>query len=218
MCSADSYPVAEESVRRRLLATSTRLCGITDVGAYRPNNEDNFYLSPDGLLWIVADGMGGQAAGELASALAMEAIAEAVSSAGVRGPVDPLGSVGTRLSNAFALAQARVVNYSVEHEECKGMGCAVMAAYLDGEVLHTCHVGDVRCYVWSRGSLERITVDHSVVARLMGLGLLTEEQARHHQDRGRLHQAVGLSRGIKPDLNSRHLLPGDRVLVCSDGL
>jgi len=73
-------PFSEESLRRRTLAPADRLCGMTDVGPCRPNNEDNFYLAPDGQTWVVADGMGGQAAGELASALAIEAIVESVNS------------------------------------------------------------------------------------------------------------------------------------------
>lgn len=208
-------PFAEESLRRRILAPTDRLCGMTDVGPCRPNNEDNFYLAPDGQLWVVADGMGGQAAGELASALAIEAIVESVNSSASQGSDS---SPGTSLPNAFALAQERVLNYGTQHEECKGMGCAVLAAHIEGDLLHVCHVGDVRCYVWSAGTLERFTEDHSVVGHLLEMGMLTSEQARQHQDRGRLRQAVGLPRGIKPDLNSRRLNYGDRVLLCSDGL
>ncbi len=208
-------PFAEESLRRRTFAPADGVCGITDVGPCRPNNEDNFYLSPDGPLWIVADGMGGQAAGELASALAIEAIAESVNSLGSQS-LDV--SAGEILANAFALAQKRVLNYGAEHEECRGMGCALLAAHIQKDLLHVCHVGDVRCYVWSVGTLRKITEDHSVVGHLLEMGMLTSEQARQHQDRGRLRQAIGLPRGIKPDLNAHQLNRGDRVLLCSDGL
>lgn len=98
------------------------------------------------------------------------------------------------------------------------MGSATLAAYLDGDVLHICHVGDVRCYILSSGSLAQITEDHSAVSDLVRQHVLTKDQARTHQDRGRLQQAIGLTRGIKPDLNVRELKPGNRVLLCSDGL
>lgn len=213
-------PVLEESSQRRLCAPSGDLCGITDIGLARDNNEDDFHLSSDGRgqLWIVADGMGGQAAGELASAIAIEAIVESMTTTTQTPSAEPDGSVPHRLRNAFALAQERVLCRSVAQQELKGMGSAALAAYLDGDILHVCHVGDVRCYVLSGGVLEQITRDHSAVAELVSEGVLTVEQARSHQDRGALNQAIGFPRGINPDINCQKLKRGDRVLICSDGL
>lgn len=91
-----------------------------------------------------------------------------------------------------------------------------MGRLIQKDFVHVCHVGDVRCYVSSAGSLERITEDHSVVGHLMEMGVLTTEKAQNYQDQGRPHCRPAA--GTKPDLNSRQLAPGDRILVCSDGL
>jgi serine/threonine protein phosphatase PrpC len=198
---------------RRLVAPSPRLCAITDIGTRRSNNEDRFFLSDDGRLWIVADGMGGQAAGEIASTLAVDAIVESMN-----GPSPPDDPVGPRLLRALARAQDSVLEYSAGHEDCGGMGSAVLAACLEGDRLHLCYAGDVRCYVLSRGVLEQVTRDHSLAALLVRAGLLPAEQARFHSGKGLLEQAVGLRHGFNPALTCHSLLADDRVLVCSDGL
>jgi protein phosphatase len=217
--------VRDEQGGRRLVAPSPRLCAVTDIGTRRSNNEDRFFLSDDGRLWIVADGMGGQAAGEIASALAVDAIVESMN-----GPFPPDRAnddaddrlnddpVGARLLRALARAQDLVLDYSACHEDCGGMGSAVLAACLEGDLLHLCHAGDVRCYVFSRGVLEQVTRDHSLAALLVRCGLLSADQARFHSGRGLLEQAIGLRHGFNPTLTCHSLRADDRVLVCSDGL
>jgi protein phosphatase len=210
---------------RRLVAPSSRLCAITDIGTRRSNNEDRFFLSDDGGLWIVADGMGGQAAGEIASTLAVDAIVESMNGPSPPGQANDQANdqanhdrVGTRLLRALARAQDSVLAYSAAHESCGGMGSAVLAACLEGDRLHLCHAGDVRCYVLSRGVLEQVTRDHSLAALLVRAGLLSAEQERFHFGKGLLEQAVGLRHGFNPTLTCHSLLADDRVLVCSDGL
>jgi serine/threonine protein phosphatase PrpC len=214
-------PVSEESSRGRLSAPSHRLCAVTDVGKCRSNNEDRYSLSADSRLWIVADGMGGQAAGEVASALAIKAISESMESSGPdSGTVTGL-SIGNSLVAAFATAQDCVSAHVLENDGCKGMGCTAIAGVMDGDVLHICHVGDVRCYHLSEGEFKRLTNDHSWVwEKLVMTGLLTPEQARSHPERGKVTRGIGLARqsGVEPDLISVNLKPGDRVLLCSDGL
>ncbi|MGH7816662.1 MAG: PP2C family protein-serine/threonine phosphatase, partial [Candidatus Binatia bacterium] len=103
-------------------------------------------------------------------------------------------------------------------EECRDMGTTLILAYVRGDQLFTCHVGDVRGYVRSAGGFAQITQDHSLVGALVRAGAITPEQARAHPRRNEILQAVGLPGGIIPEVNARILDNGDRVLLCSDGL
>src|SRR5262249_53761824 len=151
---------------------------ITDIGKTRSKNEDGYFLSPDCRLWIVADGMGGHNAGEVASALTIQAIVDSVD-VPLRVEGSPGGSPpGERLKEAFAGAQDLVRGRSLSDRECQGMGSTVIAALLDCDALYVCHVGDARGYHFSAGRLRCITSDHSLVGELVTSGLLTAEQAR----------------------------------------
>ena len=211
-------PVFEESSGRKLSAPSHWLCAITDIGRRRSNNEDGYFLSTDCRLWIVTDGMGGHAAGEIASALTIEAIVDsfATTNAGTRETVE--GDAGSRLIAAFAVAQERVSGRSQNDLECHGMGSTAIAGFVIGEVLHLCHVGDTRAYHLSDGQFRRLTNDHSLVWELVMSGLLTADQARLHPQRSTITQAIGMLTGVQPAVTSLQLKPGDRVLLCSDGL
>jgi protein phosphatase len=208
----DWLPVSEETPGRRLSAPTRRLCGVTDIGKIRNNNEDQYFLSSGGTFWIVADGMGGHNAGEIASALTIEAIVESISSTVTH------ELARDRLLKAFGAAQDSVSERSLEDEDCSGMGSTAIAGLLDGEELNVCHVGDVRAYHWSAGHLRRITDDHSFVWGLVLSGVLTADQARLHPHRSKVTQAIGKPLGITPDLTRLTLRPRDRVLLCSDGL
>ena len=205
-------PVSEETPGRRLSAPTRRLCGVTDAGKIRNNNEDQYFLSDEGTFWIVADGMGGHNAGEVASALTIEAIVESMSSTA------KYERARDRLLKAFGAAQNSVSGRSHQDEACSGMGSTAIAGLVDGEELNVCHVGDVRAYHWSAGHLRRITDDHSFVWELVLSGVLTADQARFHPHRSKVTQAIGKPLGIAPDLTRLTLKPRDRVLLCSDGL
>ena len=211
-------PVFEESTVRRLSAPVQWLCAVTDVGKQRSSNEDGYFLSSDCKLWIVADGMGGHAAGGLASALTIEAITDAMDGAGARAPASLVMPPGLCLMEAFADAQQRVTDRGRNNPECEGMGSTAIAGVVQDGALHVCHVGDTRGYHFSQGQLRRLTNDHSLVWRLVTGGFLTPEQARIHPQRGRVTQAIGMRAGFRPDVTSVALTPGDRVLLCSDGL
>jgi PPM family protein phosphatase len=207
-----TLPHLSESLRRKTYEASPRLCAVTDVGASRDNNEDAFYISSDGMLWIVADGMGGQAAGELASTLTIESVVGTLM-AGSSGTAPQ-----TRLVEGLQAAQATVLRHAAEHQECHGMGSAVAAVYLDGNLLNICHAGDVRCYLLREKAIDKVTEDHSLMNALVRAKLLTEDQARSHPDRGRLEQAVGIAANFAPAVTQWSLVHDDRVLICSDGL
>jgi protein phosphatase len=188
---------------------------LTDIGSSRTTNEDDFFLSDDCKVWIVADGMGGQAAGETATRLAIAAIAESFNPSSSRATSIEMSD---RLLTAVSAAQDRVLARSVSDPSCCGMGAAVVVCVLHGDALHICHVGDARCYIFADHTINQITQDHSVVGGMVRAGLLTADQARTHSDKGLLQQAIGLARGIKPEVATRNLATGDRVLLCSDGL
>jgi serine/threonine protein phosphatase PrpC len=203
---------------RRVEAPSDRLCGITDVGRVREHNEDAFHLSPDGRLLIVADGMGGHQAGEVASALAVDAVAEFLDEGRLRAIESGAKRVEALLLEAFQSAHGRIVASAKEAPERSGMGTTLIAAFLHGDRATVCHVGDVRCYRRSEKGLEQMTEDHSVVGALVRAGELTPDEARVHERKSELLQAVGGRFGIAPDVMCVELAPGDRLLLCSDGL
>jgi len=211
-------PVCEESPTRKLFAPSPWLCGITDVGKCRSNNEDEFFLSAEYGLWVVADGMGGQAAGEVASTLTVQAIVESVTAMRPASKENAAVCAADRLIEAFGNAQDKVSLRSLD-TECSGMGSTAIAALLEGDALHICHVGDVRCYHFDGTRSTQVTHDHSWVwENLVMSGLLSAEQGRSHPERGKVTRAIGRQQGINPDLTSITLKPGDRVLLCTDGL
>lgn len=209
---------AEATERRRLVAPTDHLCAITDVGRVRDHNEDTFHIADDGRLLIAADGMGGHEAGEVASALAVEAVAEFFGVERQQAINSSAESIEPLLIEAFEMAHQRVLEASRSREGCRDMGTTLILAYVHGDRLYTCHVGDVRCYVRTATRLEQITCDHSVVGALVQAGELTPEQARVHPRKNEILQAIGLSNGIIPEVNVRRLGNRDCVLLCSDGL
>jgi len=211
-------PVFHESTGRKLSAPVHWLCAVTDIGKQRSSNEDGYFLSTDRKLWIVADGLGGHAAGGLASTLTLEAIAEAMDGVGARAPASLVMNPADCLMEAFADAQQRVTGRGLHDAELRGMGSTAIAGVVHDGALHLCHVGDTRGYHFSQGQLRRLTNDHSLVWNLVMAGLLTPDQARLHPQRGKITQAIGMQGGVKPDVTSVALTPGDRVLLCSDGL
>lgn len=178
----------------------------TDVGKVRDHNEDG-YLVDDGLgLVAVADGMGGHAGGEVASATAIEALHASFAEHG-------------GLRDAMLAANDAVLDRAAGDESLRGMGTTLTAGVLgeDGTLLIG-HVGDSRAYLLRDGALSRITTDHSLVQELVATGELTEEQAERDPRRSMITRVIGLDSDLNVDLHPVILVPGDRVMICSDGL
>ncbi len=202
--------------------------GVTDVGMKRRLNEDVFLVRDDLGLYLVADGMGGHAAGEVASELAARAIAETIErtreiAEDGTWPVhwDPGRSTAANLLADAILEGHRAVTREVEtHTELKGMGTTVVAAFRPGPgpALVIGHVGDSRAYLYRDGELELLTEDHSWVHEQVKGGHLSEEAARSHPLKNVVTQALGGSVEPTVDLLELELRPGDLVLLCSDGL
>jgi protein phosphatase len=179
----------------------------TDVGLQRRGNEDSSLA--DGPLFVVADGMGGARAGEVASRLAVDAFAAGL---------PPEGTAEERLSIVVQRANHEIHRRSQVDADRAGMGTTVTAAYLDGDVLALAHVGDSRAYLVRDGELIRLTEDHSLVEELLRGGKLTEEEAQEHPQRSVITRALGIEPIVEVDTWTYPLRSGDVVLLCSDGL
>lgn len=184
----------------------------TDVGAVRERNEDSYVARPG--VYAVADGMGGHAAGDLASRIAAETVGELSG----RDDVQPDDVVA-----AVHRANAAILQAGRDRPEAAGMGTtltgiAVLAGGPDGPRAAVFNIGDSRVYLLADGHLEQVTVDHNEVAELVAAGRLSEEQAAVHPLRNVVTRSLGTERRAEPDVLVVALAPGQRFLACSDGL
>lgn len=181
----------------------------TDVGRVRRSNEDAYWANPP---WFaVADGMGGHVAGEVASQLAVNEVREVSLSEQDRPAREIL---------ATAIRQANAVIWKRGQEEVSltGMGTTITVMRIDSDRCLVGHVGDSRCYQLRGTALRQITDDHSVVAELVRTGTLTENEAIGHPQRNLLTRALGAGPAVEPDIVEVDVLPGDKVMLCTDGL
>jgi PPM family protein phosphatase len=205
----------QEPPARTVSSSTSHVCAISDIGRLRDHNEDAFHVSPAGDWFVVADGMGGHEAGEVAAALAIQAIVERLAPASQETTIPE--EMGARLQEAVAGAHGVVREANRRREPGREMGCTLAVCGVAGELV-TCHVGDVRCYLLRDGGLQQVTRDHSTVAALVEAAHLTPDEARVHANKNEVLQAIGMAAGVRPDVNRAGLKAGDRVLLCSDGL
>jgi len=223
---------------------SVRSFGITDRGRVRAVNEDQFLIAEltktiriaqtslteplaeqsaeQGHVFLVADGMGGHAAGEKASALAVAAV-EQFTLNQLKWFFHPDGPDAQRVLSEFQAAlqhaDSRIFEAQAEDPQLKGMGTTLTMAYQLNWQLCVLHVGDSRAYVYRDGELHQLTEDHTVTAHLVRIGQLKPEEAERHQLRNVITNVVGGDRiGIQVEAQALELQPGDRILLCSDGL
>ena len=192
---------------------SLRCAGATDVGCRRERNEDDLVVEPAAGLLAVADGMGGHAAGEVASHLAVTTLRELLVDA-----TAPDIDARERLRAALETANRRILHEIVSDPTRSGMGTTVVAALVTRGELALAHVGDSRAYLLKDGRLERLTSDHSWVQEQVDLGVLTPEQARGHPYRNVVTRALGSRPDLDVALRGLAMQPGDVLLLCSDGL
>jgi serine/threonine protein phosphatase PrpC len=195
---------------------------ITNVGQVRTHNEDNVHLwsgNDDLLLAIVADGMGGAAAGEEASRIAVETIASKLGMNEIGVVKSDLDIPESLLRSAVKDANLMIMQEAVEHPSNKGMGTTVTMAFIQGQEARFAHVGDSRAYrVDKHGDIEQITSDHSFVQALVEAQHITPEQAENHPMRNVLYRALGQTPDLDVDTYHTFLRSGDRLVLCSDGL
>ena len=180
---------------------------LTHVGLRRELNEDTYYGDSELGLWLVADGMGGHEYGEVASALAREAIVREV-------------RAGNTLAEAIRTADEEIIRCSKRRGDSLPMGTTVVAARVSGNRFDVAWVGDSRVYLWRDGALTQISQDHSYVQELIAQGAITADQARSHPHRNVVTQALGVTDPLQLNVETLggELRPGMQLLLCSDGL
>ena len=194
------------STERTRRGATTTFGSRTDVGCIREQNEDSLVVAPP--LFVVADGMGGHAAGEVASEIAVSTIAE-------HAPQHPDPKA---LGAAVEEANRAIIDAAASGEGRQGMGTTVTAAMLENDKLVVAQVGDSRAYLLHDGKLSQITRDHSLMANMIEAGQITPEEARTHPNRSVITRALGNDPATRPDLYEMTVVAGDRLLICSDGL
>ncbi|MCL5270639.1 MAG: Stp1/IreP family PP2C-type Ser/Thr phosphatase [bacterium] len=200
-------------------------CGRTDVGRKRAKNEDHIEVSEKLKLFAVADGMGGHAAGEVASRAAIETLSEFIAHTFVDhdftwpfGIQENLDEADNVLVTGINLANRKVCHLAEENAELKGMGTTLAAIYAPDGRIHIGHVGDSRVYRWRTGQLELMTSDHSWVNEQLQRNIISEAEARNHRWRNVITRALGNRAELEVDLRTVDPEPGDIYLLCSDGL
>lgn len=192
----------------------------TDIGMKRSNNQDSFsygQLDNGAVTWaVVCDGMGGMAAGNVASATATEVIAGSFENN--LSPKSSASVVRNLLKSSIESANARIYNMALEDEALRGMGTTVVAVVVIKGVAYIAHAGDSRAYFYSNNQLAQITTDHSVVQTLVEKGQLTEQEAKNHPNKNVITRALGVAPYIDIDFEEREVLLGDTLLLCTDGL
>ena len=189
-----------------------RLGAASDRGRIREGNEDSFVAS--GSLAAVADGMGGAQAGEVASATA----ADELRSLQDGGPWRTDRSAGDALKQAVLEANRRIREMAAGDKSLEGMGTTVTALLEDGDVVHLAHVGDSRAYLLRGGELSQLTEDHTLVQELVKQGKLRPEEAKRHPQGSIITRALGADADVQVDTATFKIVPGDRLLLCTDGL
>jgi PPM family protein phosphatase len=199
--------------------------GLSDVGRVRTNNEDSFRIVEALNLFILSDGMGGEAHGEVASAMAVDVInkycesEQEDSGATVLDEVPANVSSRTRrLKTAVAQANFQIFQAAQKNPEQRGMGATITALWLKGTLLSIAHVGDSRAYLLRSGNLQQLTNDHSLVAEQVRRGLITPQQAEESEMQSVLLRALGAHPEVEIDVDEVEIVPRDVLLLCSDGL
>lgn len=193
-----------------------RAYALTNVGVRRNTNQDYVYFSEDNVgnlpnLLIVADGMGGHKAGEVASELAVNAVLQSLKE---NQNTDKI----TLIEEAIAAANSRVLEMAVSDEKYKGMGTTIVVATLDENMLYVANVGDSRLYLIDDEGIRQITRDHSLVQEMVSIGELDKESARTHSRKNVITRAVGVEKNLMADFFEVEVKEGTRILLCSDGL
>jgi serine/threonine protein phosphatase PrpC len=195
----------------------------SDKGRVRSINEDSYACDPSKGLFVVCDGMGGEAAGEVASQLAIETIVRSINnpdSTTASGDTTEGGFHRTtrRLESAVRLSNQAIYEESQENAARAGMGTTVVGTWIRHNIASLAHVGDSRAYLWRQRSFEQLTRDHSLVEEQVQAGLLTREQSLQSSQQNILLRALGREAEVEVDLAELPLMTGDYLVLCSDGL
>jgi protein phosphatase len=207
------------------MSLSVEVAGKSDVGCVRDNNEDNFGYDSRYGIYVVCDGMGGQAAGEVASKMAVDTVLTYFREAAKNGSFPPVGTQmeglserANALGSAIQLANEAIYEAATRHSTQSGMGSTIVATLVNGDFLSIGHAGDSRIYLIRQGAIQQLTKDHSLVMEQVRRGLLTLEEAQHSEMQNIIIRALGPEEKVQPDLDEMMASPGDVLLLCCDGL
>ena len=219
--------------------------GMTDVGVKRTHNEDNFLINDELHLYVVCDGMGGHAGGEIASAIAVHTIEEVLLNSIInpnqdQDRSDAFASISLkkqvlrahiseqdedvnditieRLRHAVRLAGSRIHEVAQNESRYRGMGTTCVAALIERRNLFIAHVGDSRAYLYRDGTIEQLTEDHSLVNERIQAGVLSPDEAKNHRLKNIITRSLGFNQDVDVDVQLRGIQKEDQVLLCSDGL
>ena len=188
--------------------------GQSDIGLRRPNNEDAYQVNDWNAVYVVADGMGGEAAGEVASRIFIETADELKGGNALRLKKEALAYI----EQVFGLANARILDHVKENPRCTGMGCTAELLIMHAEGFLLGHVGDSRTYRLRNGQFQQLTKDHSLVQQQIDDGLILPSESQQHPLQNVILRAVGIEEDIAVDIIRGNLKVGDQLLLCSDGL
>jgi serine/threonine protein phosphatase PrpC len=207
------------------MSLSVEVAGKSDVGCVRQNNEDNFGYDSRYGVYVVCDGMGGQAAGEVASKMAVDTMLTYFRQGAKDGQLPqvgtPLDGVSPRaqgLGSAIQLANEVIYEAATQHAARSGMGATVVAVLVEKNFFSVGHAGDSRIYQIRQGTIQQLTRDHSLVMEQVRRGLLTLQEAQTSEMQNIIIRALGPEPKVLPDLDDLMAMPGDVLLLCSDGL
>lgn len=186
-------------------------------GVVRKTNEDSCFVIPNQDVYIVADGVGGNNSGEIASSTAVESLAEFVRSNDLRSCRSPEEIFGF-FTDAVDVANERVYRKGREDADCRGMATTVVMTYIRDGSAYLTNIGDSRAYLFRNGRLKRITKDHTYVNELIDQGVITEKEAEYHSQKNVITKALGAESQVDPDFYKVNLQRDDVMLLCSDGL
>jgi serine/threonine protein phosphatase PrpC len=199
--------------------------GMTDVGLVRANNEDNFGFDVRHGIFVLCDGMGGAAAGELASKIAVDTVLAYFlhnkrygASPVVGRSFEGVSERAAELANAIQLANQAIHQAGSQGDQHAGMGSTIVAVRVDGDLFSFANVGDSRIYLFRHGVIQQLTSDHSLVMEQVRRGLVTLEEAEHSKLQNVIVRALGSEDSVEPDLEDREFASGDVLLLCSDGM
>lgn len=187
-----------------------KVYALSDIGKARELNEDSYFMHAGCDYCCVADGMGGHAAGEVASAIAVNVFANRMR--------DILIPPHERLRRAVSAANLEIYERAKADPSTSGMGTTMTALLLDGNEMHIAHVGDSRAYLFRNRALLRVTTDHTLVEEMVLKGVISVSEARVHPKRNIITRALGTYEDVNIDLLRIHIMPTDMFLLCSDGL
>lgn len=191
----------------------------TDTGKIHQHNEDDagiFKGKDEFILAVVADGMGGHLAGDVASKMAVKAMGEKWNEAETI-PTAP-SECEKWLIEQILSVNSKIYDHAQAHEECQGMGTTIVCALFTGKTVSVAHIGDSRCYLLQDDDFVQVTEDHSLVNELVRTGEISREDAEHHPRKNVLTKALGTDQLVSIDTRSFDIEPGDKLLLCSDGL